>query len=86
LVKFSRTAKRVTATDKPSDNEKFDFRVFGVRIGLKGDDHTQTRKTLVRFLTGNSSFKTSASAENWNAKHGKKAETTETTDTTEVAE
>jgi hypothetical protein len=83
LVKFSRTAKRVTATDKPSDNEKFDFRVFGVRIGLKGDDHTQTRKTLARFLTGNSSFKTSASAERWNAKHGKQAETT---DTAEVAE
>jgi hypothetical protein len=83
LVKFAAKAQRSTATDKPSDNEKFDFRVFGVRIGLKGDDHTKTRKTLARFLTGNSSFKTSASAERWNAKHGKKAATT---DTTEVAE
>jgi hypothetical protein len=77
LVKFSRTAQRVTAKDKPSENEKFDFRVFGVRIGLKGDEHTQTRKMLARFLTGNSSFKTSACAERWNSKHGKQAETTE---------
>jgi hypothetical protein len=71
-VKFAKQAKRVTAVDKPSANERFDFRVFCVKIGLNGTEYKATRKTLSRFLSGYAAFSTPASKEKWLAKHGTK--------------
>lgn len=52
--------KRVTGKDKPSDNEKYDFRNFLNRIGCGGADYKIMRKTLGKRLTGNSAFKSGA--------------------------
>lgn len=39
------------------DNEKYAFRCFLLRLGLIGAEHKQTRKILLRNLTGSSAFK-----------------------------
>ena len=49
--------KRVTAKEKPVDNEKFAFRVFLIRLGFVGDDYKAARKILLKNLSGNSAFR-----------------------------
>lgn len=49
--------KRVTAKEKPVDNEKFAFRVFLIRLGFVGDDYKAARKILLKNLCGNSAFR-----------------------------
>lgn len=53
---------RVTAKDKPVENEKFAFRVFLIRLGFVGDEYKTARKILLRNLSGNSAFKNGAPA------------------------
>ncbi len=36
---MSRNAKRVTATEKPVDNEKYAFRCFLLRLGFIGSEY-----------------------------------------------
>jgi hypothetical protein len=57
LCAAAKEAKRVTAKDKPVENEKFAFRVFLIRLGFVGDEYKQARKILLTNLTGNSAFK-----------------------------
>ena len=56
LCEMSRNAKRVTATEKPVDNEKYAFRCFLLRLGFIGDEYKQSRRILCRYLCGNSSY------------------------------
>ena len=49
--------KRVTAKEKPVENEKFAFRVFLIRLGFVGDEYKVARKILLNNLSGNSAFK-----------------------------
>ena|GEM_PF-1902425 len=72
--KFSKTAQRVTAKDSGElgDNPKFDFRVFLVKIGLKGLEHKNVRKILLRNLAGSTAFKNAESEAKWKAKYGSK--------------
>ena len=49
--------KRITAKGKTVDNEKYAFRCFLLRLGFIGAEHKQTRKILLRNLTGSSAFK-----------------------------
>lgn len=49
--------KRVTGKDKPSDNEKYDFRTFLNRLGCTGFAYKTMRKTLGNRLSGNSAFR-----------------------------
>ena len=60
LCKAAKEQKRVTAKEKPVDNEKFAFRVFLIRLGFVGDEYKTDRKILLRNLTGNSAFKNGA--------------------------
>jgi hypothetical protein len=71
-VKFSKTAKRVTAKDGAVENEKFHFRAFLVRIGMNDITNKVHRKTLLRGLSGDAAFATVESKERWLAKHGTK--------------
>ena len=48
---------RVTATEKPVENEKYAFRCFLLRLGFIGAEYKQERKILLRNLTGSSAFK-----------------------------
>jgi hypothetical protein len=57
LCTAAKQQKRVTAKEKPVDNEKFAFRVFLIRLGFVGDDYKAARKILLKNLTGNSAFK-----------------------------
>ena len=57
LCEMSRNAKRVTATEKPVDNEKYAFRCFLLRLGFIGSEYKMERKILLKNLTGSSAFK-----------------------------
>ena len=49
--------KRVTATEKPVDNEKYAFRCFLLRLGFIGSEYKAERKILLKNLSGSSAFK-----------------------------
>lgn len=57
LCKMSKDQKRISATEKPVDNERYAFRCFLLRLGFIGDDYKTDRKILMRYLPGNSAFK-----------------------------
>ena len=57
LCAMARNQKRITAKGKTVDNEKYAFRCFLLRLGFIGAEHKQTRKILLRNLTGSSAFK-----------------------------
>lgn len=57
LCELARTQKRVTATEKPADNEKYAFRCFLLRLGFIGTEYKDARKILLRNLVGSSAFK-----------------------------
>jgi len=57
LIDMAAGAKRVTAKEKPIDNEKFAMRTFLNRIGLAGTEFKPLRKELLKNLSGNSAFR-----------------------------
>ena len=57
LCEMSRNAKRVTATEKPVENEKYAFRCFLLRLGFIGTEYKAERKILLRNLSGSAAFK-----------------------------
>jgi len=63
LGEMARNAKRVTAKEKDTDNEKYAFRCFLLRLGFIGDAYKGERKILLRNLSGSSAFKTGAKKE-----------------------
>lgn len=63
LCELARTQKRVTASEKPTDNEKYAFRCFLLRLGFIGAEYKESRKILLRNLTGSSAFKGGQSKE-----------------------
>lgn len=56
LCKMSKEQKRITAKEKPVENEKYAFRCFLLRLGFIGDEYKQSRKILCRDLCGNSAY------------------------------
>ena len=57
ICKMAKEQRRVTAVERPTDNEKFTMRIFLIRLGFIGDDFKKARKILLRNLSGNSSWK-----------------------------
>ena len=57
LCKMSREQKRITATEKAVDNEKYAFRCFLLRLGFIGNEYKADRKILLKNLKGSSAFK-----------------------------
>jgi hypothetical protein len=57
LCKVAKEHSRVTAKEKPVENEKFAFRVFLIRLGFVGNEYKVARKILLKNLAGNSAFK-----------------------------
>lgn len=57
LCKMSKDQKRISATEKPVDNERYAFRCFLLRLGFIGDEYKMDRKILMRYLPGNNAFK-----------------------------
>lgn len=57
LCEMSKNQKRITATEKEVDNEKYAFRCFLLRLGFIGAEYKTERKILLRNLSGSSAFK-----------------------------
>jgi len=57
LSELAKEQKRVTAKVKETDNEKYAFRCFLLRLGFIGQDYKGERKILLSKLTGSSAFK-----------------------------
>lgn len=57
LCAMAKEAKRVTATEKAVDNEKYAFRCFLLRLGFIGSEYKVYRKILMKNLNGNAAFK-----------------------------
>ena len=63
LCKMAKEAKRITAKDKPVENEKYAFRCFLLRLGFIGDEFKTSRKILLKNFTGSSAFKNGGAAD-----------------------
>lgn len=57
LCEMARNQKRVSAAERSTDNEKYAFRCFLLRLGFIGAEYRTARKILLRNLPGNSAFK-----------------------------
>jgi len=63
LCDMARNQKRITAKDKDTDNDKYAFRCFLLRLGFIGAEFKDERKILLRNLSGNSAFKSGSGKE-----------------------
>lgn len=61
LSELAKEQKRVTAKVKETDNEKYAFRCFLLRLGFIGQEYKGERKILLSKLTGSSAFKSGES-------------------------
>lgn len=57
LCEMARNAKRVVAKEKETDNDKYAFRCFLLRLGFIGAEFKTERKILLRNLSGSSTFR-----------------------------
>ncbi len=57
LCDMAKDAKRVSSKPTETDNDKYAFRCFLIRLGFIGKEYTTARKILLRNLTGNSAFR-----------------------------
>ena len=60
ICKMAKEAKRVTAKEKDTDNPKYAFRCFLLRLGFIGDEFKMNRNILLENLSGSSAFKSKA--------------------------
>ena len=57
LCDMARDAKRVSSKPTETDNDKYAFRCFLLRLGFIGKEYKIARNILLRNLTGNSAFR-----------------------------
>lgn len=55
--------KRIQAKEVNTDNEKYAFRIWLLRLGMNGDAYKSTRKVLMEKLGGHAAFRTPEEAE-----------------------
>ena len=58
ICEMAKNQKRINAKEKETDNEKYAFRCFLLRLGFIGDKYKETRRILLRNLTGSAAFRT----------------------------
>ena len=68
LCRMAKEAKRVTATDKPVESEKYAFRIFLLRMGFNGKDNAAVRYQLLKNLSGHAAFRNAEEAEKFKAR------------------
>lgn len=66
--------KRIQAKEVNTDNEKYAFRIWLLRLGMNGDAYKSTRKVLMEKLGGHAAFRTPEEAEKAKAKNKAKRE------------
>ena len=57
ICRMSKGQQLISATERPTDNEKFTFRVFLIRLGFIGDEYKTTRRILLQNFSGNSAWR-----------------------------
>lgn len=57
LCEKARKTKRIIGMPTETDNDKYTFRCFLLRLGFIGEEYKKSRKILLRNLTGNSAFR-----------------------------
>lgn len=57
LIDMAKNQKRINNKPDTSDNEKYAFRCFLLRLGFIGTEFKSVRKVLLRNLTGSSAFR-----------------------------
>lgn len=57
LCEFAKNRNRINYKPDTSDNEKYAFRCFLIRIGMVGTEYKVARKVLLRNLSGSSAFR-----------------------------
>ena len=67
LCRMAKEAKRVTATEKTVDSEKYAFRGFLLRLGFIGAECKEQRKLLLKNLSGSAAFPNKAKADAFSA-------------------
>lgn len=63
LCDMARNQKRITAKERETDNDKYAFRCFLLRLGFIGAEFKDERKILLSKLSGNSAFKSGTKEE-----------------------
>ena len=63
ICRMAKEAKRVTATEKTTDSEKYTFRCWLLRLGFVGTEHKHDRAILMQNLSGHAAFKNQADAD-----------------------
>ena len=63
LCELARTQKRVSASEQEVDNEKYAFRCFLLRLGFIGPEFKDSRRVLLKNLSGNSAFRDAQEAD-----------------------
>lgn len=67
LCKMAKESKRVTATEKDVESEKYAFRGFLLRLGFIGAGSKAHRKLLLKNLSGNAAFPNKEKADAFSA-------------------
>lgn len=67
LCRMAKEAKRVTATEKDVESEKYAFRGFLLRLGFIGADRKAQRKLLLKKLSGSAAFPSKEKADAFSA-------------------
>jgi len=63
LCELARTQKRVSATEQETQNEKYAFRCFLLRLGFIGREYKESRHILLKNLSGNAAFRNTKETE-----------------------
>ena len=63
LIDMAKNQKRINNKPDTSDNEKYAFRCFLLRLGFIGTEFKSVRKALLRNLTGSSAFRNGGTAD-----------------------
>lgn len=67
LCQMAKEAKRVTATEKDVESEKYAFRGFLLRLGFIGAESKEQRKLLLKNLSGSAAFPNKEKADAFSA-------------------
>ncbi len=67
LCAMAKGAKRVVATEKKVESEKFAFRVWLLRMGFNGSEYKAQRAILLKNLAGSAAFPNRAAADAFSA-------------------
>ena len=79
LCKAAKEAKRVTATDREVESEKYAFRTWPLRLGFIGTEYKHDRAVLMKNLSGTAAFKNAEDAQAFADRQKEKRDAAKTT-------